>query len=113
MLALVCFGDGGILRKWLVVWVWFFFSFLLFGFASMGNCWYRWEPTVNRVSANAKSGKNSDGTMDFDAVSVFMMIQMMKLCFLLLLFAFEIIYGFLFCVFMPVAELLFVLFSSG
>ncbi|XP_022147738.1 probable serine/threonine-protein kinase PBL16 isoform X2 [Momordica charantia] len=21
----------------------------------MGNCWYRWEPTVNRVSANAKS----------------------------------------------------------
>ncbi|KAL0558610.1 hypothetical protein IC582_003187 [Cucumis melo] len=21
----------------------------------MGNCWYRWEPTVNRVSSNAKS----------------------------------------------------------
>lgn len=35
----------------------------------MGNCWYRWEPTVNRVSSNAKSGKTlirSYELMDFD-----------------------------------------------
>ncbi|KAG7022003.1 putative serine/threonine-protein kinase PBL16, partial [Cucurbita argyrosperma subsp. argyrosperma] len=46
-----------ILGRWWVVEELEFLGFFVhqFGFDSMGNCWYRWEPTANRVSSNAKS----------------------------------------------------------